>query len=187
MYSRFKREKLKKTIFCGIAIALSAVAVLTFATCHKTKNPDATPIVEQRDLAGIDPFAQAARVELVTYKNDRTTGWFDKEGIEKPLIEHGMLNMPADSIRSIKQLNANQIEKWQHALYVQHFCQDNSIGLCYQPRHLLLFYNPNNHIVAYIEICFACHSARFSDEVRQVVFCEERVDYVSALVLAMED
>jgi hypothetical protein len=187
MFSRVKREKMKKAIFCGIAIALSAVAVLTFATCQKPKNSNATPIVEQRNLTGIDPFAQATRVELVTYKNDRTTRWVDKDGIEKPLIENGMLTMPADSIRSIKELNANQKATWQHALYVQHFCQDNSIGLCYQPRHLLLFYAPDNHIFAYIEICISCGSAQFSDEVRRVIFCEERVNYVSALVMAMED
>jgi hypothetical protein len=150
---------MKKAIFCGIAIALSAVAVLTFSACQKIKKPNGTPIVEQRDLTGIQPFAEAARVELVTYKSDRTTGWFDKEGIEKPLIENGMLTMPADSIRSIKELNANQMEEWQHALYVRHFCEDNSIGLCYQPRHLLLFYAPDNHIFAYIEICISCGSA----------------------------
>ena len=187
MYSRIEREKMKKAIFCGIAIALSAVAVLTFSACQKIKKPNGTPIVEQRDLTGIQPFAEAARVELITYKNDRTIGWYDENGVEKPLIEHGVLNMPADSIRSIKELDATQMEKWQNALYVQNFCEDNSIGMCFQPRHLLLFYAPDNQIVAYIEICFSCHSAQFSDGVRKVIFCQERVDYVSVLVLALED
>lgn len=171
----------------SITAAIYIMVFFTCTSCQKNKNTNTTPIVEQRDLAGIDPFAQATRVELVTYKNHRTSGRLNKRGIEQPLIEHGWLNMPADSIRSIKQLNANQMAAWQHALYVQHLCQDNSIGLCYQPRHLLLFYNTANHVSAYIEICFECHSARFSDKVRRVIFCEERVHYVSALIKAMED
>ncbi|MGC1630932.1 MAG: hypothetical protein WA749_02350 [Gelidibacter sp.] len=173
---------MKKAFFNVIAIRLCSVAVLTLTQLYKKNTETIAPIVEQRDNSGIDPFADATRVELVTYKSDRMDWWSNECGQDKPLLENGRLNMLADSIHSRVNLDAQAIAKWQSTLYVQHFCAEKITGLCYQPRHLLLFYTPDNRAYGYIEICLSCSGGRMSEGLREVVFCPERVEYLATLV-----
>lgn len=172
---------MKKAIFYGIAIVLFGIGVLTIAQWYNKKVKKAAPIAEQRDTSGIDPFAMAVRVELLTY-SDRMDWWLGEDGIDKPLLENGMLNMPVDRIHSRVSFDSLEIAKWQDALYVQHFCEDSIIALCYQPHHLLLFYTSDNRILGYIEICLSCAGGRISEGLREVIFCPARVEYLSALV-----
>lgn len=173
---------MKKAIFYVVVIILSIIVVLTLTQLYTKNTEKVAPIVEQRDTSGIDPFAVAARVELVTYKNNRMDWWIGKDGQDKPLLENGVLTMPVDSIHSRVNLESAQIAKWQRTLYVQHFCDENIIALCYEPRHLLLFYTPDNRISGYMEICFSCAGGRISEGLREVIFCPERVEYLGALV-----
>lgn len=173
---------MRKAIFYSIAIIACIIAVLTLTQLHNKKTKKASPIVEQRDTSGINPFAVAERVELVTYNSDRMDWWYDEGNQDKPLLENGELNMPVDSIQSRINLDAPTIAKWQSALYVQHSCADNIIGLCYEPRHLLLFYSSDNRIFGYIEMCFSCAGGSMSEGLREVIFCPERVAYLSTLI-----
>ena len=90
--------------------------------------------------------------------------------------------MPADSIHSRIDLDSVTITKWQSALYVIQFCEDPIIALCYEPRHLLLFYTPDNRIFGYIEICLSCGSGQVSEGLREVDFCSKRIEYLMNLV-----
>ncbi|MGK6351508.1 hypothetical protein [Parapedobacter sp. DT-150] len=160
---------------------LCCTSVLAQAQLYNEKAKKAGRIVEKRDTSGIDPFTVAARVELVTYSN-RMDWWSGDDGRDKPLLKNGMLNMPADSIHSRVQLNSSAVAKWQNALYVTQFCEENIIALCYEPRHLLLFYTANNLIFGYIEICLSCAGGHISVGLREVAFCPERIEYLATLV-----
>lgn len=173
---------MKKNIFYSIAIVFACIGVLTVVQLYNKKTEKVVPIIEQRDTFGTDPFAVAARVELVTYKNNRMDWWIDEDGTDKPLLKNGTLTMPADSIHSRINLDSIQIAKWKNALYVQHFCEENILSLCYEPRHLLLFSTPDNRLSGYMEICFSCADGRTSEGLREVIFCPERVEYLAILV-----
>src|SRR5690606_29915718 len=108
-----------------------------------------------------NPFHLAKRIELLTY-NNRMEWWFKNNKVEQPLVKDGKLNMPLDSIQLRVKLDAVAVNKWQSALYGKKFCKDNSISFCYEPRHLLLFYDSNNKVLDYIEICLSCAGGRIS-------------------------
>lgn len=174
---------MNKAIFrYSIAIVSCCMGVFLILQLFSKKEKKVAPITEQRDTSGIDPFAVAHSVELVTYKSDRMDWWINEDGLDKPLLKNGMLTIPTDSIHSRLNLDASAIAKWQSALYVQQFCEEKIIGLCYKPRHLLLFYNSDNRIFGYIEICLSCAGGRISEGLREVIFCPERVEYLTKLV-----
>lgn len=173
---------MKKTIPLYGVFIVCCVSILALMQLWGKKEKQTTPIIEQRDTSRIDPFAVAARVELVTYKNNRMDWWIDEDGTDRPHLKNGTLNMPVDSIHSRVYLDSAQVAKWQSALYIQHFCQENIIALCYEPRHLLLFYTPDRRIFGYIEICLSCAGGRISEGLREVVFCPERIGYLVTLM-----
>jgi hypothetical protein len=85
---------MRKTIFYGIAILVTIIIVFALIQLHNKNTTIATQIVEQRDSSGIDPFAMAARVVLITYKSNRMDWWIDEDGIEKPLLNNGVSICP---------------------------------------------------------------------------------------------
>lgn len=89
-------------------------------------------------------------------------------------LKNRMLNMPAHSIHLRVDLDSPNIEKWQRALYVQHFCADNIIALCYEHAICCFSIPPIN---LYMGICFSCICRRISEGLWKVVCCRDWVEY----------
>ena len=171
---------MNKTILLYGIVITCCISVLALVLIWVNKEIKSPSIVEQRDTLGINPFAVAERVELITYSN-RMDWWYDENGVEQPLLQEGILNMPTDSINSRIQLDSAVVGQWHKALYETEFCEDNVIALCYEPRHMLLFYGSANKLFGYMEICLSCGGGEVSEGLREVDFCLQRVEYLAGL------
>ncbi len=139
------------------------------------------PIVERRDTAGVIPFDLAKHVELLCY-NNRMAWWADAFVGPSPLIFNGRLMVPADSILSRVILGDSLKREWRAALYEDQLCAERMVAGCYEPRHLLVFYDEYNLVVGAVEICVTCSGGYSSNGLRDIVFCPDRMTVLSYLV-----
>lgn len=156
---------------------IAVLMLLSLASCNT-----AVRMVEKE---GLDPFSEASRVELLNY-NDRMEWWGKLGEPDRPLLEDGKLTIPADSIRSRLELDSTMQAKWQSALYGNDMCEEGLASYCYQPQHMLLFYRADETILGYIEICFECENGDFSDGLRRVSFCGERMELLKPLAAVLQ-
>ncbi|MFD1772094.1 hypothetical protein [Sphingobacterium suaedae] len=151
-------------------------------TLYKGKNVRTIPIVEKRDSTGLDPFKVAQRVELVFYTSNRMS-WKNSAGKNlEELLTDGRLNIPTDSIAGRVELDSAQCADWQHTLYQSQLCDELLVAGCYEPRHLLVFYDDSNSSVGFIEICVSCAGAWVSQGLRSFVVCPERMSVLEGMV-----
>lgn len=105
-------------------------------------------------------FKQTSKIEiyahLVHYR------WDENDSIAKKALWHNTLaDIPEKYIRNKIVLTKDQTSKLKkNILSVNNEITD--VMDCYEPRHLIIFYNKNNTILGHINICFSCSSARGS-------------------------
>lgn len=159
----------KKAAEYGDTEALQKIVAL-----HENSN------VDKKLLTTVNPFKFASRVELLTY-NNRLFWWFKQMGTTQ-LFQQGKLQMPTDSILTRTAIDTANLADWEQALYTPQLCEKTIIGKCYEPRHLLVFYNEQNHIIGCIEICITCAGGYTSAGLQKVVFCPNRTAVLSRLI-----
>lgn len=143
---------------------------------YKGKKIRVAPVIEQRDTSGINPFVSATKVELVYYKSNRMK-WNDSN-----ILEKGYLIIPPDRIAKRILLNSHQVADWQYSLYEMHLCEEFMVAGCYEPRHLLVFYDKGERLLGAIEICISCAGGWVSPGLRKVVFCPERTGILASMI-----
>lgn len=151
-------------------------------TLYKGKKARTVPIAEMRDSAGFDPFKMAERVELLFYTSNRMLWQNSVKGNLDELLTDGHLNLPTDRIAGRVQLDSAQCADWQYTLYQSQLCEELMVAGCYEPRHLLVFYNKDKYAFAHIEICVSCAGAWISNGVRSFVVCPERMAALGSMV-----
>lgn len=138
------------------------------------------------------PFNKASKVKLISYNLD-----FKKEPYDLPpspkdsvaiknyknrkktvTLADIIADKDLTGIQQQKSLNLIEIQQLTHILY--NACGKYLIGLsssggCYFPRNALLFYDENDKIFAYFEICFQC--SRYESEPKglfeDLFYCED--------------
>lgn len=112
------------------------------------------------------PYNLTSQIKIISYKN-KEVGIYG-EDLQKYL---NLLLEKKDSIienkfDEIKVLNFEQIEKLTNIIYNYGYESESSIRQatnCYMPRNAILFYNSENKIIGFIEICFECSGYRTND------------------------
>lgn len=172
---------MRYTTLLYLLLSFLSLSAQEKATLYKGKNARA-PIVEKRDSMGLDPFKVAIRVELLFYTSNRMS-WKNNAGKNfEELLPNGMLNIPTDSIAGRIHLDSAQCADWQHTLYQSQLCDELMVSGCYEPRHLLVFYEDNNRSIGFIEICVSCAGAWISEGLRSFLVCPERMSILGGLV-----
>lgn len=129
------------------------VIIALFQLCLST--------AQKNDKNQIDSiFIQTKKIEIYAYydqnkwdKNEKNTYLESKNIIEIPK-KHIRNKVTLTSYKDIKKLkksivkSSNKIEERAN---------------CYDPRHTIVFYNENNDIIGFVEICFSCMNSRTSD------------------------
>lgn len=153
------------------------------AKLHKGRKSSVGPVVEVRDTSGVNPFDIADKVELLYYVGNRMQWWRDSKGQKyADVIEHGRLNVSTDRIAKRVTLDTAQVAEWSSALYAWNLCAEYMVAGCYEPRHLLLFYDARSRIIGAIEICVTCAGGWVSPGLRAVVFCPERTAMLASMI-----
>lgn len=149
---------------------------------YKGRKAPVAPIVEERDTVGINPFGVADKVELLYYVSNRIQ-WRDEDKKNKvDILQQGRLKLPEDSIVLRVTLDTAQIADWNAALYEMHLCEEYRVAGCYEPRHMLVFYDKYSKVLGTIEICVSCAGGWVSDGLRKVVFCPERTGVLASMI-----
>lgn len=173
---------MRYTILLYLLLSFLNLVAQDKVTLYKGKNVRTGPIIEKRDSSGLDPFKVAKRVELVFYTSNRMSWKNSVKNNPDDRFTAGLLNIPTDSIVGWVQLDSVQCADWQYTLYQSQLCEELMIAGCYEPRHLLIFYDDSNTSIGFIEICVRCAGAWISEELRSFVVCPERMAILGSMI-----
>ncbi|RBA29847.1 hypothetical protein DPN68_01065 [Flavobacterium tibetense] len=124
-----------------------------------------TSIRLEKRLANF-PYNLTSQIIIVSYRNK------EKGVVGEDLQEYlNLLVEKKDSIienkfDEIKVLNFQQIEKLTDIIFNYGYESESNFRIainCYMPRNAILFYNNENKIIGFIEICFECSNYRTND------------------------
>lgn len=107
---------------------------------------------------------ELAKVELLSYPDRMmwdTIPYKTKNYFYKELTDNGKLNFDTTLVKERLILNESQLKELNILLQENCYVQEN-VAACYMPRHLILFRDKNNKIIAYNEFCFDCVGSRNS-------------------------
>jgi len=126
-----------------------------------------------------DAFLSAERIEIWSYPNREI--WHregvDNTGALKELkIENGKVNIEKNNIKEKIILSKEQIEKIYQTLYDNKICDYESVAACYQPRHLIVFFNSEDKVFNALEICLSCTQIQSINEFNYPNLCDTKMD-----------
>lgn len=114
-------------------------------------------------------FEKVKRIEILAYEDrNQWTKEDNPDFLKLNYIQNGKLEINKKYLRNRISLNKEQIEILKNKLRK---CEtENWAAACYDPRHAILFYDKNDKIFGYIEMCFDCNGRRSSENFK--VFSE---------------
>jgi hypothetical protein len=139
-----------------ISLAIALVATIIFSSCGNSSKE------------GVYPFSQAERIEVISYSS--RTMWDDDD---RDFIIEGRLNLNDDKFKERVELNEEQKESLYQFLFEEECPVFSSVSKCYEPRHLILFYDKEGKLFNYFEVCLECSRAEAGFEHNDV--CDERM------------
>lgn len=118
-------------------------------------------------------FEQTKKVEILAYLDRNQWEKEDNPDYFKlDFIKNNKVKINKKYLRNSIVLDSFQIKKLKEGLVN---CQiENKELLCYDPRHLILFYNNENKIFGYIELCFVCNESHYSPNMEILSKCALR-------------
>lgn len=128
-------------------------------------------------MAETYPFNKAEKIEIISYD-------FTSEDVENPdnyKIADGRLAIAPQKIIETVRLSESQVAEVFNVLYTDS-CNEQLSADCYNPAHRLVFYDKNNKVFAYIELCLSCIDYRLSANVAPPEgFCRAKADSLERL------
>lgn len=130
------------------------------------------------DISKIYPFSRADKIEVVAfYKKD-----FDTEIILKGVLP----KISKENISERKFLTEKQIYSLAQALRCTWAKNCNDNLNCYEPKHLIIFYN-NNKPFSYLEFSVECLEMQSKDNKNGIFnFCSKNVEVFSDILIDAE-
>lgn len=111
-------------------------------------------------------FKDITNVEIYAYNN--RTHWKIEDNVDFRSFKNFKNNQVFIKDIYIKNkisLSTEQIKELKNSFKKEY--NDDSVSACYNPRHLLVFYNGKNNIKGYIEVCFECTNLDASKNTRK--------------------
>lgn len=124
------------------------------------------------------PFNVAAEIRLVSFSPDG-----DDFGMRLPLENK---EIDYSRIKETRVLNSAEVDSLTAILYNIDYIGSiyyQEAASCYIPRNAILFYDKNDHLLEYVEICFECFRERLSSE--KIVLgdmCTDKYDYLRLFI-----
>lgn len=140
------------------------------------------------------PFSKATKVEIISFnlkfrgkslpspppfktKADSIRFQEVQKKLRQPVEVEDLIKNPSDEdIQESKTLTITEISKLTHILYntcSQYYLTHHMGNKCYFPRNAILFYDENDHIFAYFEVCFECSGSKsFPEDKSSFETCE---------------
>ena len=162
--------KIRKYFF----VILIFVTALSFAQKKKLSPQDHFPGEIIKNFKGLSiskrlekyPFNNSSKIKLISYNlNLRDTVIITQVGDPDPIIKKSTSMIEILSSQSIKSADQNITLSLQDIITLsdilynecnKYYIGEYSTKGCYYPRNAILFYDNNDEIFAYFEICFEC-------------------------------
>lgn len=165
------------------------VFALTLLSCKNEKvksdetyqEPKVTDAKQQKKIDSTYPFSKAKYIKIYSYPN--RSAWDVKRGMSgghlfnNELIKDGKLNFDLSYIQEEVRLDKNQKELLFKILYNKD-CESDAMAACYNPRHLIAFYNSKNQIYEYIEFCLECSNFQAEEKTTSFTICNSKTDTI---------
>jgi hypothetical protein len=115
-------------------------------------------------------FEIAKRIEILAYTDRNQWDKQDNpEYFKLNFIKKGKLEINKKYLKNRIILNEKQTEILKNNISS---CKtENWVAACYNPRHAIFFYDKNDKIFGYIEMCFDCNSSRSSENFKAFSKC----------------
>lgn len=164
----------------NLSLGTILVCVAIFAGCasHKVKSTadDKLTVILNR----------AASIKVLSYANEPYQIQQPEGEAEKnfPATDTAFrvvadLHISESTIKEEIELNRRQRRSLFRLLKTD-MCEVDEGGICYYPRHAILFYDSNNQPFSYIEICFECTNYQTPDDF-EIDFCYEKSQAIKSL------
>ena len=113
------------------------------------------------------PYNITSQIKIISYKN-KGEG-VEGEDLQKylDLIISHKDSLNESNFDEIQILNTQQIERLTDIVYNYGFKEEVNIIVvkgCYMPRNAILFYDNENNLNGFLEICFECNNYRSSNK-----------------------
>jgi hypothetical protein len=107
-----------------------------------------------------DIFKQTSKIEIYAYLVNHHWEREDRRS-SQALVYNNIVNIPEKYLRNKIILTKGQIKKLKKQLLLSDE-KINERATCFDPRHAIVFYDKNNSILGYVNICFSCIQAESS-------------------------
>ena len=109
------------------------------------------------------PFSEAERIEVTSFY------FMDYRPVESNYkIENGKLPFDDKILKDRIILTRPQEERLFEILNTKTFIKDNTVADCYNPEHRITFYDQDNNVIAFLEVCLQCVGSRISPDFKVV-------------------
>jgi hypothetical protein len=121
------------------------------------------------NISEIYPYNQADNVEIIAF--------YTKQNDYENLLKNGKVNLSPDEIDDRKFLNGEQIYKLAQLFNNPLAEECNIYTNCYDPKHLIVFYDIKGKAFTFIEICLECFETFASDKkIKNHKICSENIE-----------
>ena len=163
-----------KKVFCTLLLFFSifkGVCQTTNIPSEKSQKIESTKYPLKTRLT-FYPFNQSPKIMLVAFDKQVDSTRSIKTKYQRPPEFIYKLPTQNDTIcvsklAQIVSLNIQQVDTLSDILYNTCFrwtITETNAAMCYLPHNAILFFDKNDKILDYIEICFDCHQIRYSNK-----------------------
>ncbi|MDX6181685.1 hypothetical protein SGQ44_05905 [Flavobacterium sp. Fl-77] len=152
---------------------LFLIIILVLNSCKKESNvpsisndgvevvKSVSKVIKKRNFT----LSNFSKIELISYY-DRiawdTIEYKNKEPFAKDLVDNYKLTFDSTMIEERVTLNKKQEKELLNLMVCDTCIPEEMSSACYRPRHMILFRDSKNRIIAYNEFCMSCNGARNS-------------------------
>ncbi|MBE8725713.1 hypothetical protein C4F50_12225 [Flavobacterium sp. KB82] len=143
--------------------------------------------ISEKERASYFPFAEASQVKIISFRDKGDLNEMPGQQLIRHLLS---LKMGKDLFNEALYdetavLTSEQINQLSDIIfnfsYTKLPIEDYDV-YCYNPRNAIFFLDAENHIIAYIELCFGCNKYRSSDKRLSLGdYCTEKYDMIKAI------
>lgn len=112
------------------------------------------------------PFSKRSKIEVISYTNRMM--WDDDD---MGIVKNGVLIIK-DKIKERKVFSEAQSDSLFKFLFIEECPAFSSQAKCFDPRHAILFYDKNDKLLEYIEVCLECGTSEQSFSFNAI--CDQR-------------
>lgn len=173
---------MKKLLFLFLLLAQNSFSQIEFENgkCIR-KNT-----FSEKERLSFFPFSKASKIKIISFRDkskDVMPGTELIRHIESIKIGKEVFNETLyDETATLTPEQTNLLSDIIFNFSYTKLPLEDTEVYCYNPRNAIFFLDAENHIMAYIEICFGCNKYRTSDKQFSLGdFCNEKYDMLKAI------